>query len=141
MTLRRKPAEENGYSTFKRRKPKPSKRSQDPVTPEVYAAVFGRDGDCLLRHSQVPAFATPCSGPHQWAHRVAVTYGGPSTPSNGTRLCQHHHGRIDGVYRAEARALGLRLRRGEDPSQVLITLTDGRRVRLSDDGRYLEAGT
>lgn len=133
--LRRRPYREGAFSTIRPGR-KPSKRSQDPVTPEVYALVFRRDGDCLLRRSTAPAFAIACAGPHQWAHRLSVEYGGPSVPSNGVRLCQLHHGRVDGAYRAAAYVLGLRLRRGEDPSQVPVTLHDGRKVRLSDDGRY-----
>lgn len=138
MSLARRPAEPGGYTTFRRKPKAPSKRSLDPVLPAVYAAVMRRDGDCLLRGSTVSAFAVPCSGDHQWAHRRAVTYGGPSAASNGTRLCVRHHARVDGVYRAEARALGLHLRRHDDPASTPVTLADGRVVYLDDEGNYRE---
>lgn len=136
--IARKAAEPGGFTTFRRKKPKPSKRSFDPVTTETYQAVFHRDGDCLLNGSTEPGFNVPCSGVHQWAHRKPVAWGGPSTPDNGTRLCAKHHARVDGVYRPEARRLGLFLRRSDEPATTAVMLATGNWVLLTGDGHYKE---
>ncbi len=134
MSLARKAAEPGGFSTFTRRTPKPSKRSADPVTPEVYALVMDRDRACVAHC----LFGAACSGRAVWHHRLPVEKGGPSTVSNGVRLCQRHHDRVH-TYRHTAYSLGLLLAPADaDPSQVPVTLTDGRRVLLTGDGRYEE---
>ena len=132
MTLARRPAEENGYSTLRRSR-KPSKRSTDPVTPEVYAKVMQRDRACVAS----ALFNKACGGREVWHHRLPLEHGGKSTVSNGIRLCWLHHHRVH-TFQNLAQEAGLLLRRGQEPSQVPVTLWDGRRVLLSEDGRYEE---
>lgn len=137
MSLTRRPAEVGGFSTFRRRKPKPSKRSLAPVTAEVYQAVFRRDGGCVARGADHP-WDLPCAGREHWHHRKPVEYDGLSTPDNGLRLCSAHHARVHS-HPYTARLYGWLLRRVDVPSQEPVTLTDGRRVFLTADGDYEEA--
>lgn len=94
-----------------------------------------RDGWCLLNGIVTVHFDVTCRGRHQWHHRLPVEHGGPSVVANGVRVCERHHDRI-GSYRTFARANGWLLRPGENPSQVPVTLWNGRRVLLRDDGTY-----
>lgn len=138
MTLARRPAEDGGYSTFRRRskviarRPTLPKRRLDPVSARTYGLVMNRDGGCLLRgHGR-------CSGRLHWHHRRQVCHDGPSTVSNGASLCDRHHKRVHDAQ-PETVGRGLLLTRHDDPAQVPVTLPDGRVVLLNDDGDYLKA--
>lgn len=132
MTLARRPAEKGGFSTLRPSR-MGTKRAADPVTSRVYGTVMNRDRACIAH----PLFGSACSGRAVWHHRRKVEHGGPSTVSNGVRLCHRHH---DLVHRMQhlARELGLLLRRDDDPASVPVTLHDGRRVLLTESGEYEE---
>lgn len=92
-----------------------------------------RDRHCLAH----PVLGKVCGGRAVWHHRLPLEFGGRSVVENGARLCGIHHHRVHNVAPRLARDLGLLLRRGEDPSQVPVTLA-GRVVLLTADGRYYE---
>lgn len=134
MTLARRPAVEGGFSTLRRSR-KPTKRQADPVTPEVYAEVMLRDRACVAS----TLFGRACGGREVWHHRLPLEYGGRSTVSNGVRLCSVHHHRVH-TARHLAQSAGLLLRRGQEPSQVPLTLWSGKTVLLNEAGGYQEVG-
>ncbi len=72
----------------------------------VRAAVFDRDGGCLL------ADYSPCFGPLTPHHRKKASQGGKYTLDNLAALCSHHNGLIesDADCAAHATAVGLVLR-------------------------------
>jgi hypothetical protein len=63
---------------------------RDPVTPEVYAHVRERDGDCVGPRLGMPG---SCEGPIELDHidTGGLSYRGPSTPLNLVSLCRRHH--------------------------------------------------
>lgn len=103
---------------------------------EVRILVISRDlGLC------VPCGEPVAPGqPYSLAHRLRRSQGGLAVASNlilahglGGQAC---HGRID--FRRDPRdeARGLTLRSWQDPAAVPVVLAGGRRVLLSDSGRY-----
>lgn len=140
MTLARRPAEKGGFSTLRRSR-KPSKRSQDPVTPEVYDMVYGRSGG---RCEAPPGLHRDglCRGRRHIHHRLPVSWGGGTNPANLLVLCSWVHSWAHNNPSA-AVVWGLLVpRRGNqspsDPARYPVNIRDGRRVRLTDDGRYEE---
>lgn len=75
----------------------------------VRAAVFERDGGCLLAHH------SPCFGVLTPHHRRKAGQGGAYTEANLVALCAAHNDQLeaDADLAAYARSIGLVLRRGD----------------------------
>jgi hypothetical protein len=104
-------------------------------TAEVRRLVLERDGyRCVC-------CGLPVAGQrYSLGHRLRASQGGLAVPSNlltflgwGGQGC---HGRIDNRADPRDEDRGLTVRSWQDPALVPVTLLDGRRVRLADDGRY-----
>lgn len=59
-----------------------------PSDGKVRAAVFARDGRCVL-------FSSLCRGGPTFHHRRKAGAGGAYVEANGTRLCEFHNGHIE----------------------------------------------
>jgi hypothetical protein len=125
-----------GSNSTARRSRRRSKRSADPVTPEVYEAVFRRAGGrCEIGPKTYPY---ACSGGAHWHHRLPLEHGGLSGVSNGLLVCATHHMVIHSVYPHLGKRNGWLIRRG-GPAATPVLLPDGRWVLLTGDGQYEEA--
>lgn len=135
MTLARRPFRPGAFSTLRPSR-KPSKRSADPVVPEVYEALVRRAGGrCEL--GTLGYRSLGCQGRVHAHHRLPVQFGGRSVVTNLGLLCAKHHHFVHN-WPGDGAGYGWLVGRRADPSQVPVTLGDGRRVLLTDDGRYEE---
>jgi hypothetical protein len=118
-----------------RRQRRISRRTLNPVTPEIYEAVMRRAGG----RCEVTPWGKPCSGRIQWHHRKAFAHGGQPDVVNGLAVCEYHHSKI-GNWPAMARYNGWSVHRNDDPAQVPV-LRHGVPVLLTATGGVVHLAT
>lgn len=135
-TLRRTGFAPPRASSLARRGGWKAKRSSARVEgwPEIKAAVYARDGRCLLHGSGVGGgcFGKPLT-PH---HLRKSGQGGPDTVENVVTLCGFHNDWIETAPRA-AHLLGLVIWAGETTEGAWRKLRCNQLVTYGPDGAYM----
>jgi 5-methylcytosine-specific restriction endonuclease McrA len=99
---------------------------------ELREAVFNRDRYCVK-------CGRPLADPVAVHHRKLRKHGGPDALSNLVALCSPCHNIAPGSVHqnpADSYERGYLVKSWDDPSTAPLTLPNGRKVLLTDDGEY-----